>query len=156
MKRVYDDVDLIKRFVTLHNIKVGHEDIDEDTHDNMLNLSDDTPVEHIQIEGGDSTKSDNKMKDNENTPSSKGVGRNKDCEDITPSRKGVENTKDSDKTPSSKVIGKRMDNKKTPKSKGVGKRTTDSVGSDFGKPDVGEGSINKPMPVSKRIKTSKV
>lgn len=46
--------------------------------------------------------------------------------------------------------------KKTPKSKGVGKRTTNSVGSDFGKPEVGEGSINKPMPVSKRIKTEKV
>lgn len=26
-------------------MKVGHEDIDEDTHDNMLNLSGDTPVE---------------------------------------------------------------------------------------------------------------
>lgn len=84
----------------------------------MLNLSDDAPVEQRLIEGGDSTKSDNKMKDNDNTPSSKGVGRNKDCEDITPSRKGVGNTKDSDKIPSSKEIGKLMDNEKNTKEQG--------------------------------------
>lgn len=53
LKRVSDDVDLIKRFVTLHNIKVGtEEDIDEDTHDNMLNLSDEAPMEQRLIEGG--------------------------------------------------------------------------------------------------------
>lgn len=71
VKRSSDDIDLIKRFKILHNIK----DEDADIDDNVLCLSDVAPNETLLLEAGDSTKSEKILKESNDTPCSKVNGK---------------------------------------------------------------------------------